>query len=93
MTEERLNNIAIIMFNKQVTVNFDSIVDKFAAADKRRMSMGNVLKILFISFLVHLFSRRNNKLQDTSMALIFMEHIFANWLILNISQLFIFTEQ
>ena len=43
MTEERLNNLSVIMFNRNITVDYDRVVDQFAPANKRRMTFSNIL--------------------------------------------------
>ncbi|XP_066917209.1 52 kDa repressor of the inhibitor of the protein kinase-like [Clytia hemisphaerica] len=42
MTEERLNSLSVIMFNRHVRVRTDN-VDKFFANDRQRMGSGNIL--------------------------------------------------
>ncbi|XP_057299422.1 52 kDa repressor of the inhibitor of the protein kinase-like [Hydractinia symbiolongicarpus] len=42
MTKERLNSLSVIMFNRDVTVDLDQVVDEFAAANKRRMTFSNI---------------------------------------------------
>ncbi|XP_057297665.1 52 kDa repressor of the inhibitor of the protein kinase-like [Hydractinia symbiolongicarpus] len=43
MSEERLSSLAVIMFNRSITVNSDEIIDEFAARNKRRMAFSNTL--------------------------------------------------
>ena len=43
MTEERLDSISVIMFNRDIKVDVDKVVDEFAAGNKHRMTLMNVL--------------------------------------------------
>ena len=43
MTEDRLNSLCLILFNRGVIIDIEKVIDKFDAANKRRMSLNNVL--------------------------------------------------
>ena len=43
MTEERLNGLALLSIHRDIDLNMDDIINRFARKNERRMSLINIL--------------------------------------------------
>ena len=43
MTEERLNGLSLLSIHRDIDLNMDDIINRFARKNERRMSLSNIL--------------------------------------------------